>query len=191
MNGATVLIKFVGDTKDVNSKMNGLSKATGSVTKGFIAGSIITKGLSTAFNMMSSSAGDAAKRLDTMNNYPKVMKNFGVSADEASASVKRIDESVRGLPTSLNDAVAGVQDIFMVTNNLPKAEKMFRAINDSAMVFANGSTEASKRFIYAYKQSLAAGKVSAQDFNQMNEAIPGLMAKVSASMCMTYAELKQ
>lgn len=189
--GANVLIKFTGDTKDVNAKMTGLNKTMGSVTKGFVAGSLITKGLSTAFNMVSSSVGNATKRLDTMWNYPKVMQNFGISAQEAADSIKRIDKSVQGLPTSLDQAVSGVQNIFMATKNLPKAEKMFRAINDSAMIFANGSTEAVDRFIYSYKQAMSAGKASAQDFNSMNDAIPGLMDKVAQAMGVSYAELKK
>lgn len=189
--GANVLIKFTGDTKDVNAKMTGLNKTMGSVTKGFVAGSLITKGLSTAFNMVSSSVSNATKRLDIMWNYPKVMQNFGISAQEAADSIKRIDKSVQGLPTSLDQAVSGVQNIFMATKNLPKAEKMFRAINDSAMIFANGSTEAVDRFIYSYKQAMSAGKASAQDFNSMNDAIPGLMDKVAQAMGVSYAELKK
>lgn len=189
--GANVLIKFTGDTKDVNAKMTGLNKTMSGLTKSFVLGNVISKGISTAFNMISSSAGTAIKRLDTMNNFPKVMKNFGVSADEAQASVERIEKSVQGLPTTLDSAVAGVQSLFMVTKSLPKAEAMFQAINDSAMIFANGSSEAADRFIYAYKQAMSAGKVSAQDFNQMNEAIPGLMDKVAESMGMNYAKLKQ
>ena len=118
------------------------------------------------------------------------MELFGVSADEASESIKRIDKSVQGLPTSLDQAVSGVQDLFTVTNDLEQSESMFKSINDSAMVFANGSTEAVDRFIYGYKQALSAGKVSAQDFNQMNEAIPGLMSKVAESMGISYKELK-
>ena len=188
--GANVLIKFTGDTKDVDAKMTGLNKTMGSVTKGFVAGSLITKGLSTAFNMVSSSAGAAVKRIDTMNNFPKVMKNFGVSSDEAKKSIDRIDQSVRGLPTSLDSAVAGVQNIFMATKNLPEAENMFKAINDSAMVFAEGSTEAVNRFIYSYKQAMSSGKANAQDFNSMNDAIPGLMDKVASSMGITWSELK-
>ena len=118
------------------------------------------------------------------------MELYGVSADEAAESIKRIDKSVQGLPTSLDQAVAGVQDLFTVTGDLEKSESMFKSINDSAMVFANGSTEAVDRFIYGYKQALSAGKVSAQDFNQMNEAIPGLMSKVAESMGISYKELK-
>lgn len=140
--------------------------------------------------IVSQNMDKAINRIDTMNNFPKVMKNFGVSTDEANKSIKRIDKTVQGLPTSLDQAVAGVQDLFMVTKDLKESEKLFKAINDSAMVFANGSTEAVDRFIYGFKQALSAGKVSAQDFNQMNEAIPGLMSKVAEAMGITFKELK-
>ena len=190
MNDATVLIKFKGDTKDIDGKLTGLNKSMGNLTKSFVAGNLISKGVTTAFRMISNSAGAAVKRIDTMNNFPKVMKNFGVSADEAKKSIDRIDQSVRGLPTSLDSAVAGVQNIFMATKNLPEAEKMFKAINDSAMVFAEGSTEAVNRFIYSYKQAMSSGKANAQDFNSMNDAIPGLMDKVASSMGITWSELK-
>lgn len=183
MNGGEVVFTFKGDAKQLTS----VATNVGNIIKGSIASKAIAKG----FQAITSSMDSAVRRLDTMNAFPKLMQNFGVTADEASESIKRIDESVSGLPTPLNQAVASVQDLFMVTNDLPKAEKMFQAVNDSAMVFANGSTEASQRFIYAYKQALSAGKVSAQDFNQMNEAIPGVMTKVAESMGITFADLKE
>lgn len=133
----------------------------------------------------------AIKRVDTFNQFPNVMKNFGVSSKEASKSIERIDKATRGLPISLDQSVSGVQNLFMVTKNLKQAEGIFKAITDSAMVFAGGSTEAIDRFSYAYKQAMSSGKVSAQDFNQMNEAIPGLMDKVAQSMGMSYAQLKK
>ena len=185
-----VLIKFIGDTSNVDSKTKGLTSSFGKMTGSIALGNLAAKGISKGFELVSQNMDRASQRIDTMNNYPKVMELFGVSADEASESVKRIDKSVQGLPTSLDQAVAGVQDLFTVTGDLSQSEDMFKAINDSAMVFANGSTEAVDRFIYGYKQSLSAGKVSAQDFNQMNEAIPGLMSKVAESMGISYKELK-
>ena len=185
-----VLIKFIGDTSNVDSKTKGLTSSFSKMTGSIALGNLAAKGISKGFELVSQNMDRASQRIDTMNNYPKVMELFGVSADEASESVKRIDKSVQGLPTSLDQAVAGVQDLFTVTGDLSQSEDMFKAINDSAMVFANGSTEAVDRFIYGYKQSLSAGKVSAQDFNQMNEAIPGLMSKVAESMGISYKELK-
>lgn len=185
-----VLIKFKGDTTDVDKKTNQLEGSFGKLTKSITMGNLAAKGITKSFELISQNMDRAIQRIDTMNNFPKVMKNFGVSTDEANKSIKRIDKAVQGLPTSLDQAVAGVQDLFMVTKDLKESEKLFKAINNSAMVFANGSTEAVDRFIYGFKQALSAGKVSAQDFNQMNEAIPGLMSKVAEAMGITFKELK-
>lgn len=185
-----VLVRFVGDTSNLDSKTKGITSSFGKMSAAMAIGNITAKAVSKGIELIGENVDRASQRIDTMNNYPKVMELFGVSADEASESVKRIDESVQGLPTSLDQAVAGVQDLFTVTGDLGKSEAMFKSINDSAMVFANGSTQAVDRFIYGYKQALSAGKVSAQDFNQMNEAIPGLMSKVAESMGISYKELK-
>lgn len=141
-------------------------------------------------SLVTSSISSAISRIDTLNAFPKMMAIFGVSADEAAKSIDRISERMSGLPTSLDQAAAGVQNLFMVTKDLTQAEDLFYAINDAAMVFANGSTAAIDNFIYGYKQSLSMGKVQAEEFNQMNEAIPGLMDKVAETMNLTYGELK-
>lgn len=185
-----VLVSFVGDTSNLDSKTKGITSSFGKMSAAMAIGNITAKAVSKGIELIGENVDRASQRIDTMNNYPKVMELFGVSADEAAESVKRIDESVQGLPTSLDQAVAGVQDLFTVTGDLGKSEAMFKSINDSAMVFANGSTEAVDRFIYGYKQALSAGKVSAQDFNQMNEAIPGLMSKVAESMGISFKDLK-
>lgn len=185
-----VLVSFVGDTSNLDSKTKGITSSFGKMSAAMAIGNITAKAVSKGIELIGENVDRASQRIDTMNNYPKVMELFGVSADEASESIKRIDASVQGLPTSLDQAVAGVQDLFTVTGDLGKSEAMFKSINDSAMVFANGSTEAVDRFIYGYKQALSAGKVSAQDFNQMNEAIPGLMSKVAESMGISFKDLK-
>lgn len=189
-----VVIEVALDEKQFTNglnKLQGKTKSAGAGIKSIVAGLGITKLIGSAFNMITGSADRAIKRLDTFKQFPNVMKNFGVGADEANASIKRIDEATRGLPIALDQSVAGVQNLFMVTKDLGKAEGIFKAVTDSAMVFAGGSTEAIDRFSYAFKQAMSSGKVSAQDFNQMNEAIPGLMDKVAQSMGMSYATLKK
>ena len=190
MDGGVVTIHFKADTSNLDDKTSKLTNSFGSLTGAITLGNVAAKVISKTFSELSSNMDGAIKRFDTLQNFPKVMKNFGVSSEEASESVNRISDSIQGLPTSLDQAVGGVQNLFMVTKNLKEAENLFTTINDSAMVFANGSSEAVDRFIYAFKQAMSAGKVSAQDFNQMNEAIPGLMDKVAEKMGMTYIQLK-
>lgn len=190
MDGGVVTIHFKADTSNLDDKTNKLTNSFGSLTGAITLGNVAAKVISKTFSELASNMDGAIKRFDTLQNFPKVMKNFGVSSEEASESVNRISDTIQGLPTSLDQAVGGVQNLFMVTKDLKEAENLFTSINDSAMVFANGSSEAVDRFIYAFKQAMSAGKVSAQDFNQMNEAIPGLMDKVAEKMGMTYIQLK-
>ena len=191
MDGGVVTIHFKADTKDLDAKTNNLTNSFGSLTGAITLGNVAAKVISKTFSELSSNMDGAIKRFDTLQNFPKVMKNFGVSSEEASESVNRISDTIQGLPTSLEQAVGGVQSLFMVTKNLKEAEDLFTSINDSAMIFANGSGEAVDRFIYGYKQALSMGKVKAQEFNQMNEAIPGLMDKVAEKMGLSFIELKE
>ena len=195
----TAVVKLTFDGKDINAEISKMGsniskqgeKAGGHFGDAFAvaAGSLISKGLSKVANAISSSMDRAIKRADILNNFPKIMANFGVSADEASASINRMKVRMEGLPTSLDEAAAGVRNLFLVTKDLGQAEEIFYAINDAAMVFQAGS-EGIDKFIYAYRQALSAGKASAQDFNQMNEAIPGIMDKVAEAMGITWIELK-
>ena len=191
MDGGVVTIHFKADTSNLDDKTSKLTNSFGSLTGAITLGNVAAKVISKTFNELASNMDGAIKRFDTLQNFPKVMKNFGVTSEEASESVNRISDSIQGLPTSLDQAVGGVQNLFMVTKNLKEAENLFTTINDSAMVFANGSSEAVDRFIYGYKQALSMGKVKAQEFNQMKKAIPGLMDKVAEKMGLSFIELKE
>lgn len=181
MNGATVLIKFVGDTKDVNSKMSGLSKATGSVTKGFIAGSLITKGLSTAFNMVSSSAGNAAKRLDTMNNFPKVMSNLGISAKDSQKSIKKLSDKLTGLPTSLDSAAASVQRFTSKNGDIAKSTDLFLAMNN-AILAGGAPAEQQASAIEQLSQAYAKGKPDMMEWRSIQSVMPAQLKQIASAM---------
>ena len=94
MNGGTVTFHFKGDSSN-------LDKTTNSITKNVAVGGLLAKGVSKAIGVVTQNIDKAIGRIDTMSNFPKVMQMFGVSADEASKSINRIDKSVRGLPTQM------------------------------------------------------------------------------------------
>ena len=181
MNGAQVLIKFVGDTKDVNGKVNGLSKSMGGLTKSFVAGNLISKGLSTAFNMISSSAGSAVQRLDTMNNFPKVMQNLGISAEESEKSIKTLSDKLQGLPTSIDTAAASVQRLTAKNGNIKKSTDLFLAMNN-AILAGGAPMEQQASAMEQLTQAYAKGKPDMVEWRSIQSVMPAQLKQVATQM---------
>ncbi|MBU7536985.1 tape measure protein [Leuconostoc lactis] len=204
MGKLTKAIDSVDDGKagisDVSKEIQTLSKsAEGAGGKlgtfreklkfGVVAGAA-SKLATTAMGAVTGSIDDAVKRVDTLNAFPKVLQNFGFSASDAKNATAQMAKSIEGLPTTMDQAVSAVQGYVGATGNLDQSVQLFQATNDAAMVFAQGSTAAVDQFSMAYQQSLAAGKVEAENFNSMNESMPGLMNKVASSMGVSLSSLK-
>lgn len=179
--GANVLIKFTGDTKDVDSKMAGLNKTMGSVTKGFVAGSIITKGLSTAFNMVSASTGNAIKRLDTMNNFPKVMSNLGISAKDSEKAIKTMSDKLTGLPTSIDTAAASVQRFTSKNGDVKKSTDLFLAMNN-AILAGGAPAEQQATAMEQLSQAYAKGKPDMMEWRSIQSVMPAQLKQVATAM---------
>lgn len=184
----------------VSKEIQSLSKSTegtsgklGTFTEklkfGSVAG-IAGKAASTAMDTVTGSIDDAISRVDTLNAFPKVLQNFGFSAKDAKNATAEMSKSIEGLPTTMDQAVESVQGYVGATGNLNQSVELFQATNDAAMVFAQGSQDAMSQFSMAYQQSLSAGKVEAENFNSMNESMPGLMNKVASSMGVSMSQLK-
>ena len=184
----------------VSKEIQSLSKSTeatsgklGTFTEklkfGSVAG-IAGKAASAAMDTVTGSIDDAIRRVDTLNAFPKVLQNFGFSAKDAKNATAEMSKSIEGLPTTMDQAVESVQGYVGATGNLNQSVELFQATNDAAMVFAQGSQDAMSQFSMAYQQSLAAGKVEAENFNSMNESMPGLMNKVASSMGISMSQLK-
>ena len=109
MNGATVLTKFIADTKDFDKKAQNVSKSLGSLTGSFVKGSLIAGGLSKAMGLVSNNMDKAIDRFDTLNNFPKVMKNLGQSTEDSQKAIDQMAEKLSGLPTTLQDGALAVQ----------------------------------------------------------------------------------
>ena len=181
MNGAKVLIQFVGDTKDVNNKVSGLSKSMGGLTKSFVAGNLISKGVSTAFSMISSSAGGAIKRLDTMNNFPKVMSNLGISAKESEEAINTMSEKLKGLPTSIDTAAASVQRFTSKNGNVKKSTDLFLAMNN-AILAGGAPAEQQASAMEQLSQAYAKGKPDMMEWRSIQSVMPAQLKQIATQM---------
>lgn len=156
------------------------SASTGLVKSGAIVGAfaaITNKAMST----IAAHVGDASARFDTLNNYPRVMQSLGYSANDASASLSKMDKHIQGLPTTLQGMVSTVQGLAAATGDLEKATDAGLALND--MLIASGSsqqlvTAAAEQF----RQMLSKGKPDMQDWKSLVQATPGQMNQLAQSM---------
>lgn len=189
------VIRLTFDGKDVKASLNKVEsqvEKTGSATGSkwgsawvVAAGNLIAKGVSKVASMVTSTMGSAISRLDTLNNFPKVMASLGYSAEEADSSVKMISESLDGLPTSLDAAVGDIQKLAATMGNLNQgtvnATSVGLALNNMFLAGGKG-TEYASRAMEQYNQMLAAGKVDMQSWRTMLDAAPGQLDQLAKTL---------
>lgn len=146
---------------------------------------------SKALGIIKDSVGGAINRIDTLSNSQRVFANLGFSAKETSAAMKGLQNSIKGLPTGLDQAVRGVQLIAGTTKSLGQAQKVWSAINDSVIGFGGSSAQA-ENAVQQLSQAFSAGKVDAETWNSMIDSGMGTALNALAkNMGLTTAQLKQ
>lgn len=132
-------------------------------------------------NIITSNVEGAIKRADTMNNFPKVMKNLGYDSNDAAAAIKRISASIDGLPTTTSSMIGMVQQLAPLTKNLDEATSIALAFNNA--VLAGGKdTVLQADAIEQYNQMLSANKVDAAAWRSVVNAMPGQMNQLAKSI---------
>lgn len=193
------VIRLTFDGKNVKASLDKVEKqASGSMEKAgksggskwgmawaVAAGNLISKGISKVASMVSNTMDSAIGRLDTLNNFPKVMESLGYSAEASSASIKQISDGLDGLPTSLDAMASDVQKLAASMGNLADGEvnatTVGLALNDMFLAGGKG-TEAASAAMEQYNQMLARGKVDQQSWNSMVNAAPGQMNQLAKSI---------
>lgn len=154
---------------------SGLSAKAGAVM------GLVSSVTSKAFDAISNSLGSAIGRVDTMNNFPKVMKNLGYSSQESEASIKKMSASIDGLPTSLPGLTSMVQQLAPLCGSLDEATNIGIAFND--MCLASGASTADvSRAMQQYSQILSKGKPELQDWKTLQEVMPGQLNQVAKAL---------
>ena len=160
-----------------NNSLNEGTKASSSFFNSLMGFSVVQKLLS----LVTSQFDSAIDRLDTMNNYPKVMSNLGISSEQANASIHMLSENLKGLPTTLNDAVSSVQNFTSVNGSVGKSTKMFLALNN-AILAGGGSTQVQQSALEQLSQSYAKGKPDMMEWRTAMTAMPAQLKQVAQAM---------
>lgn len=129
----------------------------------------------------SSAIGSAVSRVDTLNNYPKIMKNLGYSTDDAENSIKKLSANIQGLPTALNDIASTTQMLAPLTGSLDQATELSIALNNAFLAGGKGAGDAA-RGLQQFTQMLATGKVDMMSWRTLQETMPAQLSQVAQEL---------
>lgn len=175
---------------DKNGFKNGLNSlensvnSTGTKIKNIVAALGIDKIISTAFGILNNSIDGAISRLDTLNNYPKVMSNLGISSEDAQKSISKMSDKLSGLPTTLDEGALAVQRFTSKNNDVAKSTDYFLALNN-AILAGGAGTEIQSSALEQLSQSYAKGSMDMMEWRTLQMAMPAQLNQVAKAMGMT------
>ncbi len=169
--------KFTKKSGDSGNKTkNAFSGISGAVS--VAAGNLISAGVHKAFDMITSSIDDAIRRVDILNNFPKVMSNLGISADDSKKAITKMSESLKGLPTSLDSAAASVQRLTSKNGDVGKSTEMFLALNN-AILAGGAPMDIQATAIEQISQAYAKGKPDMMEWRALQSAMPAQLKQIA------------
>lgn len=155
---------------------NAFSGISGAVT--VAAGNLISAGIHKSFDMINSSVDGAIRRVDILNNFPKVMSNLGISADASKKAIARMSDELKGLPTSLDSAAMSVQRLTSKNGDVGKSTDMFLALNN-AILAGGAPIDIQTTAIEQISQAYAKGRPDMIEWRSLQSAMPAQLKQIS------------
>lgn len=175
------------DTKGFQKGVNDITnkaKTGGTTVKNIVAGLGITKIISKAFQVISSSVDSAISRIDTLKNFPKVMSNLGIGSEDATKSINKLSEKLKGIPTKLDDAALAVQRFTSANGDIEKSTDIFLAVNN-AILAGGASADIQASALEQLSQAYAKGKPDMVEWRTLQTAMPAQLKQVADAMGTT------
>lgn len=165
------------------------SGIVGGLTASKVAiGSAIGSLISSAVGAVTSSMSSAISRTDTMANFPKIMANMGIGAEESSEAISDLSAAIDGLPTTLDAAALGTQRLVAKNSDIQKSTKYFTALNN-AIIAGGASTELQASAVEQLTQSYSKGQMDMMEWRTLQMAMPAQLNQIAKAMNMTTEQL--
>lgn len=145
------------------------------------AGNLLAKGIDKAMSAVTSHIDSAISRVDTLNNFPKIMSNLGISADEADKAIKKMSDKLQGLPTTLDAGASAVQRFTSKNGDVKKSTDIFLALNN-ALLAGGQSTDIQASALEQLSQAYAKGKPDMVEWRSAMTAMPAQLNQVAEAM---------
>ncbi len=191
-----IVIKIGADIKELSNKLSESQKALNQMgkmgeeagTRGAIGiGKILTAlGLVAAatkvFGMIKDSIGSAFSRIDTMEQFERVMTVMTGSSEKANSVLKTINDTVKGTAYGLDVAAKATQDFVTSNMDVDKATESVAAWGDAVAFYGDGSNATFASVSDALAKATAKGKVQMDTMNRLAEAgIPAMQIYADAT----------
>ena len=157
----------------------GMSAAWGAGI-GAIAG-LTTKVVDAALDIITTGIDGAIKRVDTMNNFPRVMENLGIPADKSAKVIDDLGKRLKGLPTTLDSAALAVQRFTSSNGDVEKSEEYFLALNN-ALLAGGASADIQSTALEQLSQSYAKGKPDMIEWRSFMTAAPAQAKQLASAL---------
>ena len=179
---ATAEIKAVITAEDKASHvLQGAGNSFGKLSAAMAVGTLAAKAIAAGFDLITQNLGNAVARVDTLNNFPRIMSNLGYSTADAAAEMKRLEQGVLGLPTSLSDIASAMQNIAPSSKSLSQATDLTLALNNALL--AGGQSAALQSSAMAqFSQAISKGKPDMMEWRALATAMPGQLDQITQSL---------
>lgn len=161
--------------KEMSKGISGSSAAIAGAVGGIVA-SATNKAIST----VTASIGDAIKRVDILNAFPKVMSNIGIGAEAAAKAQDKLIKGLQGLPTSLDSSVSAVQRFTMKTKDVSRAADVYLALNN-AILAGGGAMDIQASAAEQFAQAFSRGKPDLMEWRTILTAMPAQLDQLAKS----------
>lgn len=196
-------------TFDVGNKMSNLGSGMLNIAKNFqnnpigdierflvqgVGYSSLYRLVSGAQSAMGEAFSNGVKRYDTIKVAKRTLSTVVGDVDDSTTKIQKmidnLDESILGLPTTLDDALSHVTRFTSINHDLDRSQKLFSAINDSILTFG-GDSEGVNNAVTQYSQIMGS-KMDARTLRSMEDAgmTPALTA-IAKKFNMSFAEFRE
>lgn len=175
--------KGIENNTDSTTSNNNKSWLKQGSVMGAVAG-VASSVFSKAMSVVSDSVGDAVKRVDTLNNFPKIMTNLGYSAGEAKTELGKLEKGVLGLPTSLDQIALSMQRLTPSSKSISYATDLALAMNN-AILSGGSSMDSQRAATEQLTQAFSRGKFELEEFKSLQVAMPAQLAQVAKFLGIT------
>lgn len=196
-------------TFDVGNKMSNLGSSMLNIAKNFqnnpigdigrflvqgVGYSSLYRLVSGAQNAMGEAFSNGVKRYDTIKVAKRTLSTVVGDVDDSTTKIQKmidnLDESILGLPTTLDDALSHVTRFTSINHDLDRSQKLFSAINDSILTFG-GDSEGVNNAVTQYSQIMGS-KMDARTLRSMEDAgMTPVLTAIAKKFNMSFAEFRE